>query len=372
ADDAVVHPTGASVPAARAVAERLGKVSGRDFITAIALGNDLSTRLALALKGSVVTTGWVNPSVFGVFGGVAAAGKLLGLTEEQMAHAFCCGFYQAGGSIEVAFGTGSTIRAIRDAFTGKTAVLSALLASQGLTGVETSLDGPFGLYNLYFKGAYDAEAITQGLGKLFHGTWVSFKPWPCCRGTHSCVDATLSLVKERNLLPGDVEGVTVTVGEHGRALCTPLEERRRPKLSIDAKHSIPFTVALAIARRNIVLADFKGERLADPEILRLAQKVDWKFNPEFAIRGIEPGMVEIRLKGGVAYSKKVDFAYGNPKNPISPDDLVAKFRDCAAYAVNPLAPTVLEEVIQGVSNLESAADMGQIVEPLAREGALQR
>lgn len=362
--EAALHPTAQIMPAAFAIAERIGRTNGREFITALALGSDIICRLGLCLTRNLMEHGWLTPTVLGVFGSALTAGKLLGLSKEQMANALGLAFFQAAGSGSVMLGTHSVIRAIRDSFTGKAGVLSALMAQRGLTGVESPLLGKFGLYGLYFRGEYNPAPLTTELGKTFEGANVGFKPWPSCTMTHPYIYGTLDIVREHGIAPEDVADVTLVVGNFTRVLFEPLEERRKPKSAIVAKASLPFVVALALGRRRVVLADFLPQGLEDPAVLQIAERIAPKYvdDPQFNLKGPSPAIVEIKTKDGRSYSKRVDCGYGHPKNPMTKDDLLAKFRDCATYSAKPLSEDKVNKAIELVNNLEEVNNVNEVIQ----------
>jgi 2-methylcitrate dehydratase PrpD len=364
-DEAAVHPTAATLPAALAVAERIGKVDGKRFISAIALGNDLIIRLALGVTVDMNEHGWLPPQLFGNFGAAAAAAKILGLNEDQISDALGITLSQAAGSLEVAMGTGSVVRAVRDAFTGKTGVISALMSEKGLTGVRTWLEGKAGLYNLYFRGRYDLHMVTAELGHRFEGTYVSFKPWPACRITHPYLTALFQLVKEKDIKLGEIESVVLVVGSMGRMLCLPEEVRRSPQKVIDAKFSLPFTIRVALTHGKVALAHYTPEAIKNSDVLTSAQNVSWRLDEGRESASIEPGVIELKTKSGDLFSQRADFAYGHPKNPMTTDDLIAKFRDCCNYSAKPLSPDTVDRVIHLVTHLEDVEDVAEITQLLS-------
>ncbi len=357
------HPTAGTLPAALAVAERLGDVDGRRFITAVALGQDVVVRLGQARTRD--GEGWMTPSLFGLFGGTAAAGKLLGLNEEQMVRAFGLALHQAGGSSEGAYDSGSSYRAIRDGFTGKAAVLAALLAQKGLAGALDSMQGRAGLFNLFFEGHYDPTPLTQDLGADYKGAGISYKPWPSCRGSHTCVEAVLGLIQGHDIRPEDVEKIELTVGAFGRKLCEPLDAKRQPTAGVAAKFSLPYCIGVCVVRRKLTLGDFAPQALADPQVLEIARRVAFRFDAERSRMGIEPVIVEVRCRDGRTYSRSADWAYGNPRNPLSDTDLVAKFKDCAAYSARPFPDSTLDQVAASVMHLEQVPNISSVVGLLA-------
>ena len=129
-----------------------------------------------------------------------------------------------------------------------------------------------------------------------------------------------------------------------------------------ASLSIPFTVAAAIAKGEVNIGTFTPESLKDPATLAVAQKVVPKYDPQFNVPGIPPAIVDIKTKSGEAYSKRVDFPYGHPKNQVTTDDLLKKFRDCVSYSAKPIPKEKIDKAIESILSLEEIDDVGQIIQ----------
>ena len=358
-DEALVHPNAAAIPAALAVAESIGNVSGKEFITALALGSDVTCRLGLALEEDPIQYGWYMPPILGAFGATAATCKLLNLNPEQILDALSLTLCQATCSAELTHSHRSLVRAIRDAFSAKAGVLSAQLAERGVTGFEKPIEGEAGLFRLYARENYNLAVLTDGLGEIFEGANVSFKPWPSCRGTHYFLETTLEIVNDHDIKPADIEHIKLGIGPSplARTLCEPLESKRSPSTAIDAKFSIPFVVALASVRREVTLKHFTPEAIKDPEVLEVARKVTYEQDSNL---GADEGLVELKSGEGVFRLKTPEFAYGHPDNPISEELLVKKFVDCAAYSVKQIPCEHLEKLVEMVLHLEDTKDVGEI------------
>ncbi len=363
-DDSRMHASAQTLPAALATADKVGKVNGKEFIVAVALGIDLCCRLGLALNDRAETY-WLAQTVFGCFSSAAASGRLLGLTQEQMVSAFGIALYQASGSRQAAFETKSVLRGIRDAFAAKAGVLSALMAQRDLNGGDNSLEGRAGLFNLYFAGHYDRNALTEKLGKRFEGVNISFKPWPSFRLSHIYMEAVLDIVKEHKITASDVVEMTAILSPTAERIAWSAGELVKPEISIQAKRSIPFTMALALVKGKVSIGDFLPENLKDPEVLRVAAKINYKYDPSLGGVGVTPGAVRLKTKTGKVYTKRVDHALGHPENPMSSADLVAKFEDCARYSAKPLTKAKVKKIVEMVQNLEKVEDVSQLTQLLS-------
>jgi 2-methylcitrate dehydratase PrpD len=360
-DDPIHHPTAYTLPAALAVAEKIGNVSGKDFITAVALGNDLSVRLASGPMGNLMDDyQWFPITMFGAFSAAAAPGKLLNFSEEEMLNTLGITLSRVFGITEVIFAPGSEIRAIRDGFSNREGVLSALMAGKGISANKDPVES---LYKFFYRNEYDPEIVTSNLGKRFRGAEASLKPWPACRGTHSSVQAAIGIYNKYDIDPDQIEDIVLTVDEYRRNnLCEPLEAQRNPKLSINAKSSIPFSVATALAKGRIVISDYFPENLTDPQVLMISNKVRYNFDPGFGM--LAPAFVEIKTKDGKIFSERIETIYGSPQNPLEEEDIVSKFKDCAQYSRKPLSVEAVEELIEVMLNLEECTDIKKITDLL--------
>jgi len=356
-------PGGSNVPAALAMAERIPHTSGKQLITAIAVGNEVVMRIGAAINRNPMGFGWLSTMLLGAFGATVSAGKLAGLGPKQMMDAMGNALHQAGGTWEMAEDPDGTFRAIRNSFVNKTGVLSALLAQEGISGAKDPLGGKFGLYRQYFNAEYDPCVLIKGLGTEFLFAAVNFKPYPSCRDTHTAIDAVLRLAKQYDIVPEQIENIELTVGPMGEKLFNPKELRYLPNSAIEAKYSLPFTVAAAIARRKVSLAEFTPPGITDSEVLSLASRVNYRLGN--GSPGVDPGIVDIRLKDGRVLHEEVVHPPGGPQSPLSQKDLIEKFKSCAGYSLKPLAGSAVEEIITYILDLEHQTDLSKLFERLS-------
>jgi 2-methylcitrate dehydratase PrpD len=366
-DGGGVHPNGPLVPAALAVAESVGNISGKEFLTALTLGTDIVCRLSLAKISNedALKAGWYMPPIYGAFGAAAAAGRLLGLDTRQILDAFSLTLCQATCSAELINSPDSFIRAIRDAFAAKTGVLSALLAQKGISGFDQPIEGKAGFYALYMGGNFNTHILTDRLGKNFEGANVSFKPWPACRGTHPYIEAALQIAKNNTIEADNIEEIVVQVSEEpiSRMLWEPIARKRNPSKAIDAKFSVPFTVAAAFVYGAVSLDHFLPQRLQDGKILKVARKIRCHVIPAWGKKVIQ-GLVKVKYKNKVIESRAIDHLSGSPGNPMSQEAITAKFIDCAAHAVKPLPQKKLNALIDQVFHMEDVTNMREIAKYL--------
>ena len=359
-DAGLVHPNGTALPAALAVAQVRGGVAGREFITAMAVGADLTCRLGMAMGDDDTPRGWVIRPLLGTYGAVAAAGRLLGLDAAQMVQAFGLAFSQVTCSKGFFGYAPSHMREIRDGLAAQAAVTAVLLAQRGVRCQEQPLEGPHGLFALYTGGRYDAARILQDLGTRYEVENLSFKPWPSCRGTHPFVEAALALRASHDVQPEAIASLDVDVSSTFGMLCTPAGQKQRPQTANDAKFSIPFTTAAALVHGRLGLADFTPGALADPRVLALAARVQAQVRTGGGLEDALNGTLRLVLQGGRVLAHSVQHPLGDPRRPMSQAELAHKFADCARYAATPLTPQEAARIAGRIQALDEAADLSSL------------
>lgn len=367
-DGAIMHPGVITVMTSFAVAERIGGLSGKDFITSIVLGDDFLCRLGLAVAARVnpIKMGWHQTTLFGYLCAAAVAGKIIGLDKDRMVNALGIAYHQCSGNGQCTI-DGTLTKGMGPGFAVRGGITSALMAERGITGAKDSLEGEWGLFNQYHRGNYDAQVLTSELGKKYEGTNISIKPYPCCRGSHLSIDAALALVNENNINTSDIDKVTVFTGEGNyQLLCSPLEVKRNPRNTVDSQFSIPWVVATAIAKRKVTIGDFTYEAITNKSVLEVSNKLDVQIDHNLNRSDqLEPARVVINLKSGKVFTKQCDDASGSPEKPISFSDCINKFRDCAAYSVHPIHQDKIDKTLQLIEQIDELADVTEIVRTIS-------
>ncbi len=267
--------------------------------------------------------------------------------------------------MEMVAGRGSDLRGMYAGFSAKGAVLATLMASKGTTGIDKMFEGKYGFFNSYFGGRYDREKILANLGTEFLGEGTLYKRWPCVGTAHSHMKAAIDIVSENNVALSDIAAIKLHVGDYHDLMCQPMQERCAPATLADAKFSLPFLVAIAIARNGMSVKDFTSEGLKDPLILDIASKMDLVNDPDLNWNlELPPGRVEITLKDGREWLVVGTHVPGNADAPMEWDQVIAKFTECASVSAEPLTDERIAEAAELAKHLEDAADATQLIKLL--------
>lgn len=352
---AVLHPGVAVIPAALATAERLG-ASGRDFLAAVALGYEVAIRVGESVGNSHYYY-WHNTSTCGVFGATAAAGWLLGLSEQQMAWALgnagslSAGLWQFNED-------GAMAKHMHAGHAASSGVLAAELAARDFTGTRFVLEGKRGLYAATSKDPRP-ELVTEGLRPGMERYKIAecvIKPYPSCRHTHAPVDVALALRQSAGLPPDRIARVEIDTYQ----ATVDLTDNPNPTHEYAAKFSVYYCVATALARGRLTLGDFGPESLADPTVRALMGRTEVRVDPEIQARYPKEWCCRITLTSdrGERFQQLTTSPKGDPENPLSLAELREKFRSMVAgtpYGVR------TGQLIQAVDTLDRAANVRSLV-----------
>jgi len=357
-----IHPGASVFGAALATADLLGGVSGEELLLATTLGLDVSGRIALA---ATLDRGWHRTSAIGVFGAAAVAGKLLGLTQEQLHQAFGIALSQAAGSRQCIL-DGALTKRFQAGQAASAGIISALLAKDGFTGAIEVFAGRYGFFELYQPDGFDLAPLTEALGQAWRGDEVSFKPYPCARPMHAAIDAALILHRDLGLaaLAGTSAIAAVVVEAPGRVIRDFLLDspaRRAPRQIVEAQFALPFLVAAALRHGRLGIDEVAG--FDDPEVLGLASRIEGA-----ATEG--PSAVRIKLQDGRTARVQIDLALGSPGNPLSPTLQAAKFHDNAVHALRHLTTDEENATIDAMLRLEKLGDARQAWSTLTENAAV--
>jgi len=319
---AMGHPGVTSIPAAMAIAEKVG-AKGKELITATVLGYEVFIRLAMSVNPSHRDRGFHTTGTCGVFGAAAAAGKVLGLDKKSMVNALGIAGIQAAGLIEVMRGE-SRLKPLNAGKAAYNGVLAALLAKKGFTAPYTIFEGNDGFLRAY-SDKYDIRTVTNGLGEDYLIKEIYVKPYAACRNAHPTIDCVLHLAKEHSLTPEEIEKVVVKTYYTAYKL-TGTEYK--PKTESTAKFSLPYCVAAALTYGNLGPDEFTIKKITDKVLLQLASKVHVEVDAE--LDKLAPrkrgAFVTITTNSGGIYEWKVDNPRGEPEIPLSTDEVMFKFQ----------------------------------------------
>jgi len=328
-----MHLCATAVPASFGVAAAR-RAGGRELLAALIVGLEVGARIAQAGKGNIHKAGFHPTGVCGAFASGLVAGRLFGLTEEQLVRT-------QGISLAIASGTvqpmqdGTWTKRLHPGWAAAGGVTAASLARAGYTGPEAAYEGRYGFYPV-FLGPHAAEAdpalVTDGLGERWEFTRASIKLYPACHHMHAFVNAARELRAQHRFDVDDITDIEARVAEIAVPLvCEPPLEKCNPATSYIAQFSLQFALACGLTRGRFGLGELEDAALTDPALRALAHKVRYTVDPESGFPKRRSGEIVVTLRDGRVLRYRNNIL---PDEPESNAAIVTKFIDNARMAVS--------------------------------------
>jgi len=356
----IVHMSGPSVSAAFALGDR-DKLSGKDVITAIAIGNEISCRIGSVAPQQFHRRGFHPTGMFAAFGTTWLAGYLLQLSKQQQVNAAgIVGSYAAG--LLQCWVDGTQSKFLHPGWASQSGITAATLGKNGTTGPLDVIEGRFGLFASHLqdkKFALDYGMLVDNLGTHWESENASFKPFPVAHVIHPYIDALLRLTKTHNIQPEDVARIVCPVPEYQVGIvCEPLTEKRRPNSDSHGRVSLQYTLAEALVLGKINKNSYTNDSLKDKTILALADKIDYQVDNTFPGPEQFKGQVTIELKSGESLTEIEEHNRGSRENPMTEKEIMDKFTE---NSVDVLSRDEQQELADNILSLESLSNTADIV-----------
>jgi 2-methylcitrate dehydratase PrpD len=358
----LAHPSAPLVPAAFAAGEIAG-APGTALLDAYVVGFEIEARLGALMNPRHYQRGWHCTSTLGTVGAAAAASRLLALDAGASGHAIAIAASEASG-LKENFGT--MVKPLHAGLAARNGVLAALLARDGLTASSLAIEGPQG-----FLRAMDSERdgihdVVADLGRRWEilDSGITIKLYPSCAGTHPALDVILDMKREAGFGPADVDRIDIEVD----GITPTVLIYNRPGTGLEAKFSMPFCAAAAVANDHVGLETFDAAHLVDPTVAALMSRVTMTVDPSFdnGAPALTQARVTIRLNDGRAFTRMANGARGYPANPAGSDELAAKFLSCARRV---LPEASADLALEALLAIDSAGDIRDVTRKMSPERA---
>jgi 2-methylcitrate dehydratase PrpD len=363
-EDAIVHTSCVAVTTALALAEATG-ASGRAMLEASIAGVEVMCRVGLAVPGALHARHFHPTAIAGGFGAVAAAGRLQGLTEDQLTNAFGIVGSQAAGIIEY-LADGSWTKRMHAGWAAHAGVVATLLGRAGFTGPATVLEGEHGLYAA-FAGGHDAARLAgllDSLGRVWELEALTLKPYPCGSIAQPYMDCAARLRERDGIRPDAVTAIRcrTSPGPVPR-LWEPLAAKHAPPNGYAAKFSLPYLIAVILVKGRAGLAEFTDAAVRDADVLRLASRVSYELDPSIDYPRQFVGDVEITLADGRRLRERQNRPRGGPDAPLTSAEIEAKFRGNAGLALPASRADAIIAAVRALPGASSLKDLSAVLTP---------
>jgi 2-methylcitrate dehydratase len=347
-------------PAAIACCERAGS-DGRELIVGLVLGHEFEMRLCEAAFPGIRERGWHHATLT-AFVSPIVAGRALDLTWEQIQHAIGISASRHCTLGAVTAGKLTMMKNTVDPMATQSGVLAALLAEKGYTGPEHVIDGKEGLTHV-FKPEWKLDVLTQGLGESWRITQCGMKAFPTEALTHTPISAVLDLVKTNDLHPEQVEKIQIRSLARAADILSDTS-KYDPRTKETADHSLPYVIAAALVERQVTPAQFTMEKILDSKIRAQLKKVEVVADPEIekVFPALQRVIVNIDTADGRKLTKQLDYPKGDPRNPLTDQEVEEKFSALAEGVLSPSTQRRVKDAIWSLERVGSIRDLMSLME----------
>jgi len=347
--DAAYHPGCPTIAAALALAEDRDR-SGRDLLTAVTIGYEISTRIGVAVQPSHYhffhTTGTV-----GCFGGAAAAATIVAPQDRDvMLHALATAGTFASG-LQQAFRSDTMTKPLHAGHAAAVGVGAAIAAASGVTGAADLLEGAAGFGAAMSNGA-QWDLATAGLGERYNITRMTQKNHGCCGHAFAAIDAVLALRAQSGPDPAGIRSIAVETYQ----AALDIAGKTAARTAAEAKFSLPYVVCHAFLHGSVRLNAFTEERLSDPAIRALMHRVSLNGDTEMSERfpSMRAARVTMALEDGRTLQHFAPYRKGDPEAPLSDGEIDDKFDELVAPVIGTGAAARLREQLWRLETLQVA------------------
>jgi 2-methylcitrate dehydratase PrpD len=353
-------------PALLAATGLKDKVAGKEFITSFAVGSEVLVRIGTAIKALTKGAPVGGGDGHYIFGCVAAVGKLLDLSLEELEHAMGIARAMTQPLDAEMYCCNTLMVRVHHGFVCQDAINACLLAKRGITAAHPNmLLGPTG-YLGFAKWETDPDALTRELGEKWEMLDIMMKPYASCKCTHTSIYGVLDQMKEHNFKVEDIANIDFDEATiNWVTVCDPQEVKWNPQTVPDCQFSLPYVVAIAALGEGVSIGAYTPEARARQDVRDLMTKISAKEDPSLPIFAAR---VHITLKDGRKYSREYIYVKGHPKNPFTVEELIDKLRQCVTYSAYKLGDSVVNSLIDAILNLEKVDNVvNALIIPLAPE-----
>ena len=360
--EATLHPGSVALPAAFALADGLSSRAGRALITALVAGYEVGLRIGIAAKAPMFTRGFHNQGTTGVFAAAAAAASLLRLAPGQTQHALGIAGSQAAGLMAVQ--EGAMTKAFHSGRAAQSGVYAAKLAQRGYTGIPDVLEAPHGGFLSAFAGMGAEPQLTADMGSHWETLRIGFKPAPASNGSITAMTAMDRIMRENGLSAADVRDVTAFVSTNTLHHCGWEYDPSRVQGVLSAQMNLQYGVAVMALERAAGVDQFRADKLRDPRILEFITRVGVQVEPAFDAAGGKLRVacrLVVRCRNGVRHEGEVLYRKGSPEDPMTADELDAKYLSLAGKSVDPGAARQIAGIVLELDGIDCLREVSRLL-----------
>ena len=344
--ESILHPNSIIVPVSINVAEKIGNINGKKFLTSVVAGYEVATRIGSAAGTELLLRGFHPQGTHGTIAAAITAGKLMDFSTDQMVHAI--GIAGSLGAGLMAAQEGAMVKRLHSGRAAQAGVLAAQLSAKNFTGIQNIVEADYGGFLSSFSGKNDFTRSTRNLYKEWECMNTGIKPYASVTSIHTALDCLKNIMEKNNISVKNIKNIKAKISHPTYVHCAWNYKNHN---ITSAQMNIYYGLALIALEGELFVNQFSKDKISNPEILNFMKKITAEVDPKIESLGHEfrhMASIELTTNDNKKFSHTEKYRKGSPENPLTKDQIISKFKTLVAYYYDDTKINTIKEKIENI------------------------
>ena len=352
--ESILHPNSIVVPVSINVAEKIGNINGKKFLTSVIAGYEVATRIGSAAGTELLLRGFHPQGTHGTIAAAITAGKLMDLNTDQMVHAI--GIAGSLGAGLMAAQEGAMVKRLHSGRAAQAGVLAAQLSAKNFTGIQNIVEADYGGFLSSFSGKNDFNRSIRNLYKEWECMNTGIKPYASVTSIHTALDCLKNIMEKNNISVKNIKNIKAKISHPTYVHCAWNYKNHN---ITSAQMNIYYGLALIALEGELFVNQFSKDKISNPEILNFMKKITAEVDPKIESLGHEfrhMASIELTTNDNKKFNHTEKYRKGSPENPLTKDQIISKFKSLASYSYDETQVSKIKEKIENIelsNNIEN-------------------
>ena len=352
--ESILHPNSIVVPVSINVAEKIGNINGKKFLTSVVAGYEVATRIGSAAGTELLLRGFHPQGTHGTIAAAITAGKLMDLNTDQMVHAI--GIAGSLGAGLMAAQEGAMVKRLHSGRAAQAGVLAAQLSAKNFTGIQNIVEADYGGFLSSFSGKNDFNRSIRNLYKEWECMNTGIKPYASVTSIHTALDCLKNIMEKNNISVKNIKNIKAKISHPTYVHCAWNYKNHN---ITSAQMNIYYGLALIALEGELFVNQFSKDKISNPEILNFMKKITAEVDPKIESLGHEfrhMASIELTTYDNKKFNHTEKYRKGSPENPLTKDQIISKFKSLASYSYDETQVSKIKEKIENIelsNNIEN-------------------
>ena len=354
--ESILHPNSIVVPVSINVAEKMGNINGKKFLTSVVAGYEVATRIGSAAGTELLLRGFHPQGTHGTIAAAITAGKLMDFSTDQMVHAI--GIAGSLGAGLMAAQEGAMVKRLHSGRAAQAGVLAAQLSAKNFTGIQNIVEADYGGFLSSFSGKNDFNRSIRNLHKEWECMNTGIKPYASVTSIHTALDCLKNIMEKNNISVKNIKNIKAKISHPTYVHCAWNYKNHN---ITSAQMNIYYGLALIALEGELFVNQFSKDKISNPEILNFMKKITAEVDPKIESLGHEfrhMASIELTTNDNKKFNHTEKYRKGSPENPLTKDQIISKFKSLASYSYD---ETQINNIRKKIDNIELSNNIENLI-----------